>query len=153
MKKIVLIDVEELGKRNASASHQAAGRPENDNTKPLADLLPNGDTYQNGVKPGDRKLDQFRTVLALRQTPALYANEGKGMELLATVKLFDPCSQWTWYIFEWDGDQRAFGLVVGFEAELGTIDLRELATARGALGIEIDMHWTPRSLKDCSPDS
>ena len=121
------------------------------NTKTLAELLPNGDRYQNGIRPDPVKLAQFREALAVRQTPALYSQDGKGMAALATVKLFDPCSSWSWYITEWDGDKIAFGYVSGHCGELGYIDLRYLANTKGRLGIgiEIDMHWTPRPLREC----
>lgn len=110
-----------------------------------------GDRYQNGVKPGEAKLAQFREVLRLRGTPPLYAQEGKGHDAIAHVKLFDPCGSWTWYLTEWDGTDEAFGLTCGHEKELGYVSLPELATVRGRLGIgiEIDMHWKPRPLNDC----
>lgn len=124
----------------------------NTNTKTLAELLPNGDTYQNGIKPGSAKLAQFQAALKARQTPALYSQDGKGTKAMATVKLFDPCGSWTWYVSEWDGDKCAFGLVDGHEAELGYIDLQYLSNTKGRLGIgiEIDMHWTPRPLCKCT---
>ena len=44
-----------------------------------------------------------------------------------------------------------FGLVNGHEAEVGYIDLNELANARGrmGIGIEIDMHFKPQTLAAC----
>lgn len=121
------------------------------NTKTLAEILPAGDTYQNGIKPGATKLAQFKEALKVRQTPPLYSQDGKGMNVLATVKLFDPCGRWTWYITEWDGDRCAFGLVDGHEAELGYIDLEYLSNTKGRLGIgiELDMYWLPRPLWKC----
>jgi hypothetical protein len=123
----------------------------NNNTKTLAELLPNGYTYQNGINPGPRKLAQFQAALKARQTPALYANDVQGMNALATVKFFDPCGSWTWYASEWDGKTEIFGLVNGFESELGYVDLEDLANQPGAMGIgiEIDMHWLPKALQAC----
>jgi hypothetical protein len=37
--------------------------------------------------------------------------------------------------------------VDGHEAELGYIDLEELANVRAGAGIEIDMHFKPQTLK------
>ena len=111
-----------------------------------------GDTYQNGVKPGPRKLAQFREVLELTSTPKLYAQEGKGEEALVHVKLFDPTGSWTWFITEFDpAENTAFGLVNGHEAEIGYIDLNELATVSGrmGIGIEIDMHFKPQTIAAC----
>ena len=111
-----------------------------------------GDTYQNGVQPGPKKLAQFREVLELTGTPKLYAQEAKGDEALVHVKLFDPTGSWTWFITEFDpAENTAFGLVNGHEAEVGYIDLNELANARGrmGIGIEIDMHFKPQPLAAC----
>ena len=115
-----------------------------------------GDTYQNGVRPGPRKLEQFREVLELAGTPALYAQEAKGDDAIVHVKLFDPCGSWTWYLTEFspvapDGvPNLGFGLVDGHEAELGYINLAELAEVRGRMGIglEIDMHFQPCPLRE-----
>jgi hypothetical protein len=103
-----------------------------------------GDTYQNGVEPGPKKLAQFREIMELTGTPRLYAQEAKGDEALVHVKLFDPTGSWTWFITEFDPtNNTAFGLVNGHEAEIGYIDLNELSTIRGrmGIGIESDMHF------------
>ena len=111
-----------------------------------------GDTYQNGVEPGPKKLAQFREIMELTGTPRLYAQEAKGDEALVHVKLFDPTGSWTWFITEFDPtNNTAFGLVNGHEAEIGYIDLNELANVRGrmGIGIEIDMHFKPQTLAAC----
>jgi len=111
-----------------------------------------GDTYQNGVQPGPKKLAQFREIMELTGTPRLYAQEAKGDEALVHVKLFDPTGSWTWFITEFDPtNNTAFGLVNGHEAEIGYIDLNELANVRGrmGIGIEIDMHFKPQTLAAC----
>jgi hypothetical protein len=117
----------------------------------LAELLPNGLSYQNGITPGPQKLAQFQEALRIRETPAIYTNDGQGMNAIAMVKIFDTCSSWTWYLSEWDGETEAFGLVNGFESELGYVDLKDLANQPGSTGIgmELDMHWLPRTLAEC----
>jgi hypothetical protein len=83
--------------------------------------------------------------------PPLYANEKKSLEeTMAVVKLFTPDGNWTWYITEFDGVDRFFGLVDGFEKELGYFSLSELLKLRGPMGlpVERDMYWTPKSLKE-----
>lgn len=71
------------------------------------------------------------------------------------IKLFDPAGGWTWYLIEANPETgEAYGLVDGFEDELGYIDLNEIAAAkqgqRGlkALPIERDIHWTPKRLSE-----
>jgi len=111
-----------------------------------------GDTFQNGVKPGTKKLAQFTMCALIAGTPALGSQDGKGDAAIAFIKLFDPCGSWSWFISEFDpATGEAFGIVHGFEKELGYIDLSELANTRGkmGIGIELDMHWTPRALSEC----
>lgn len=70
---------------------------------------------------------------------------------LAYVKLFDPTGSWSWYLTEANPETgEAFGLVKGFETELGYIDLNELADTplRFGLRIERDLHFTPRPLSE-----
>jgi hypothetical protein len=46
-------------------------------------------------------------------------------------------------------DYLFFGLVIGFEIELGYFSLSELSQVRGALGllIERDLHYEPKTLE------
>lgn len=54
----------------------------------------------------------------------------------------------TWYALEFDEVDTFFGLIIGFEAELGYFSLSELQAARGPLGlpIERDVHFQPTRL-------
>jgi Protein of unknown function (DUF2958) len=101
------------------------------------------------------------------QMPALYSQEQE-RDPLVHAKYFDPVGSWTWYATEGspvdeDGymdsdkekiDYHFFGLVVGFEAELGYFSLNDLKTAkeglRGlrALPIERDVHFRPQRLSE-----
>ena len=84
--------------------------------------------------------------------PALYTNEhiADYDDVLAYVKLFSPFSNWTWFITEWDAETgTCFGLVQGFETELGYFDLTELAKATvfgGVPAVERDLYWQPKTL-------
>jgi hypothetical protein len=76
-----------------------------------------------------------------------------GGDPLVLVKLFDPCSRWTWYLIECDPiDGVAFGFVVsglGDDCdELGYVSIDELEDVRNRLGLplERDLHWTPVKL-------
>lgn len=104
---------------------------------------------QNGVRPGATKLLQFRWALRLRGTPKIYTQDGLGDKAKVFVKIFDPAGSWTWFITEWnETTNEAFGLVHGFEDELGYMNLEEMASVRGNLGIglEIDVHFLPTTL-------
>ena len=80
--------------------------------------------------------------------PPLRSGEELGLEALAQVKFFTPDSDWTWYASEFDGEDIFFGLVSGFDLELGYFSLAELKEAKGPLGLSIerDIHFAPKKL-------
>lgn len=82
--------------------------------------------------------------------PPLYSTE-KDEDPTAVAKFFTPDSNWTWFATEFDGEDRFFGLVDGFDKELGYFSLSELASARGPLGlpIERDRWFSPKPLSEC----
>jgi hypothetical protein len=88
----------------------------------------------------------------LEKLPALGTTAEKTAEdIPVIVKFFDPCSQWTWYATEYDSESKVFfGLVYGFEVELGYFSLAELESYQGnwGLGIERDMHFGKHTLKE-----
>lgn len=90
------------------------------------------------------------TKEVLKKLPPLYSQEEKGLDAVAVVKFFTPDSNWTWYATEFDGEDLFFGLVDGFEKEIGYFRLSELKSVKGALGlpIERDMYFKPKSLKE-----
>jgi len=89
-----------------------------------------------------------------RKLPALYSQDGKGGKAVARVKFFTPDADWTWWATEFDGEDTFFGLVEGMERELGYFSLAELKKVRGGLGlgIERDLHWTPKTLAEIAPE-
>lgn len=82
--------------------------------------------------------------------PPLYSGEEKGLDAEALIKFFTADSNWTWYASEFDGENIFFGLVSGFEVELGYFALSELEEARGPWGlpIERDLHFEPKTLRE-----
>ena len=86
--------------------------------------------------------------------PKLYEQEKLGTDAVASVKYFTPDSGWTWYATEFDGEDTFFGLVDGFEKELGYFSLAELCTVKGPLGlpIERDLYWEPKTLREIVPE-
>ena len=91
--------------------------------------------------------------------PALYANENVEDydAVLAPAKLFSPYNGWRWYITEWDAETgECFGLVEGFETELGYFDLTELADVTvlgGVPAVERDLYWKPQTLGEIKRQS
>lgn len=84
--------------------------------------------------------------------PPLYASESlaDSGDAVAVAKFFSPWSNWTWYAIEFDGEDTFFGLVEGFETELGYFSLSELESVTGPLGLKIerDLYWTPTPVRD-----
>ena len=91
--------------------------------------------------------------------PALHANENVRDydTVLAPAKLFSPYGNWTWYVTEWDpATGTCFGLVEGFEVELGYFDLTELSEATvfgGVPAVERDLYWTPKTIGEVRRES
>ena len=83
------------------------------------------------------------------ELPPLGATEGES-DPMAVVKFFTPDGQWTWYALEFDGDDTFYGLVKGFEHEIGYFSLSEPQEIRGQLGlpVERDRHFEPTRLSE-----
>ena len=87
-----------------------------------------------------------------KSIPALYAHENveNHDDVLAAAKLFSPYTGWRWYISEWQAETGiCFGLVEGFETELGYFSLDELAEATvfGSVpAVERDLYWQPKTI-------
>jgi hypothetical protein len=85
-----------------------------------------------------------------KKLPALNSQDHLGLDQKAVVKFFTPWSNWTWYASEYDPEEKMFyGLVDGFEKELGSWRLSDLEEVNGPFGlmIERDLHFEPVSLK------
>lgn len=99
---------------------------------------------------------QLLTEELRKKLPALYSQENE-TDPMVYSKFFDPVGSWTWYATEGeeqDGDFLFFGLVIGFESELGYFTLNELKTAKEnasgiqAMPIERDLYFTPCRLSE-----
>ncbi|MGD9099790.1 MAG: DUF2958 domain-containing protein [Anaerolineae bacterium] len=87
-------------------------------------------------------------IPAWMDIPGLYTTE-KQDNPLAITKWFTPDNSWSWYVTEYDGEDTAFGLVIGFETELGYFSVSEIKRARGPMGmpIERDKWFRPTPIK------
>ena len=74
-----------------------------------------------------RRRHKLMTKELGEKIPAIGANENAADHdaVLAPAKLFCPYNGWTWYITEWEAETGlCFGLVEGFETELGVFQPR-----------------------------
>ena len=102
-----------------------------------------------------------------KQLPALYSQE-QVKDPWVICKFFDPTGSWVWYAIEgspvdengfYDTDKEKvdflfFGLVIGFETEMGYFSEKELMEAKQglkgiqALPIERDLYFKPCRLSE-----
>jgi hypothetical protein len=105
-----------------------------------------------GVREKGNKMELLTKELR-KKLPPLYANENEGDPVLV-CKFFALASNWTWYAMEFDGEDMFFGIVHGFEKELGYFSLKELQSLKLTMGgidipaVERDINWTPRRLSE-----
>jgi Protein of unknown function (DUF2958) len=98
--------------------------------------------------PTSHDAHEYLPAEVLARLPRLGATEGTP-DPLVQIKYFTPDSSWTWFAIEYDPiDGVFFGLVDGFEEELGYFTLAELTEARGPHGLRIerDLWFEPRPL-------
>ncbi len=108
--------------------------------------------------PLDRvRRHKLLTLADARALPHLGDLDGHGLDSVVRIKFFSPTSGWTWYITEGeerDGEWLFYGLVLGFEAELGYVSLHELATTQGPYGITVerDQWFKPKTIGELLDD-
>ena len=66
--------------------------------------------------------------------------QGSDMDQLIVAKFFDPTGSWSWYLMNQDPEDPDYlwGIVKGFEVEMGSFSLQELQNFKGRLGIGIE---------------
>lgn len=78
------------------------------------------------------------TKALIKKLPKIYEQQNL-KDQKVYIKLFTPWSNWTWYIMEYDIiSKECFGLVEGFEKELGYFNLNELENISGPGGLKIE---------------
>ena len=94
-------------------------------------------------------MSKLLTNEQLQSIPELYASTIL-KDPICKFKIFLPNSNWTWYIIEIDKSDynTCYGLVDGFEQELGYFTIRELENLRGLFGlkVELDVSFKPTKL-------
>jgi hypothetical protein len=84
-----------------------------------------------------------------KKLPKLYSTDDGTNEKKIVIHYFSPYSNWDWYVFEGErqenGDVLFFGMVQGFEKELGYFTLNELESATKMNGrlklVERDLYF------------
>lgn len=72
---------------------------------------------------------------------------GSDMSQIIVAKFFSPTSNWTWYLMNQDPTDTDYlwGIVEGFEVEMGSFSLSELENTVLPLGLKIerDLYFKP----------
>ena len=80
--------------------------------------------------------------------PGLYEQDG-AEDPMVYVHYFSCVNGWDWWLLEFDGTDEAFGLVEGYDDELGYFSLKEMAELNRSMGfavVERDEHFSPKPL-------
>jgi len=90
---------------------------------------------------------------AIEQAAQAQYPKGTDLESQKVVaKFFNPTGAWTWYLMNQDpaDPDYLWGIVKGFEVEIGSFSLSELQSFKGqfGLGIERDLYFTPKPAKE-----
>lgn len=84
------------------------------------------------------------------QLGALYSQE-HDPDPVAVVRFYDTLGDWSWYATEFDGETLFFGVVLGFERELGYFSLAEFEQVNRDAGfdrIKRDADFQPTKLSE-----
>jgi hypothetical protein len=84
----------------------------------------------------------------IKEAAAKQYPKGSSMEdQMVVAKFFNPVGAWTWYLMNVDPSDPdyAWGIVKGFEVEMGSWSMNELQSLKllGGLGIERDISFRP----------
>lgn len=78
--------------------------------------------------------------------------QGSDMDQMIVAKFFDPQGSWSWYLMNQSPKETDYlwGIVNGFEVEMGSFSLQELQefTGRFGLKIERDLFFKPITAKE-----
>jgi hypothetical protein len=87
-----------------------------------------------------------------KKLPPLYSTDELGDKAIAQVKFFSIANNWRWFATEFDGEDTFFGLVQGFDIELGYFSLSELQSLKHPVfkipAIERDLGWQSKTIAE-----
>ena len=93
-----------------------------------------------------RKQVKLLTKKILTEATSQY-KQGSDMNQLIVAKFFDCQGSFTWYLMNIDPEDKDYcwGIVDGYEVEVGSFSIKELESLIGLFGprIERDKYWKP----------
>ena len=74
-------------------------------------------------------------------------DKGSDMEQMIVAKYFDAMGNWKWFLMNMEDENYCWGIVKGFEVEMGSFSLTELKEVLGRR-LERDMYFEPMKASD-----
>lgn len=93
-------------------------------------------------------MQQLMTEEIAKTVPRLYGQDG-AEDPTVYAHYFSCVNGWDWWLLEFDGTDEAFGLVEGYDDELGYFSIKEMAELNRQMGfaaVERDEHFSPKPL-------
>ena len=78
-------------------------------------------------------MQQLMTEEIAKTVPGLYGQDG-AEDPTVYAHYFSCLSGWDWWLLEFDGTDEAFGLVEGYDDELGYFSIKEMAELNRQMG-------------------
>lgn len=118
-----------------------------DETGQMADIAP---VIESDAEPPVHPGHQLMTEEIKASLPSLEEAIEQGPAAQAQVKYFSVDAGWTWYASGFDGENVFYGMVVGYEIEMGPFFLSELQETRGPWGLKIerDLYFEKKTLQE-----
>ena len=111
-------------------------------------LCPQGRDVEGRVPGTEEEMQQLMTEEIAKTVPKLYEQDGAD-DPTVYAHYFSCMNGWDWWLLEFDGTDEAFGLVEGYDDELGYFSIKEMAELNRQMGfaaVERDEHFTPKPL-------
>lgn len=96
----------------------------------------------------EEEMQQLMTREIAKTAPRLYEQDG-AEDPTVYAHYFSCVNGWDWWLLEFDGTDEAFGLVEGYDDELGYFSIKEMEELNRQMGfaaIERDEHFSPKPL-------
>lgn len=82
-------------------------------------------------------MQELMTVEIAKTVPRLYEQDGAD-DPIVHVRYFSCVNGWDWWLLEFDGTDEAFGLVEGYDDELGYFSIKEMEELNRQMGFAGD---------------
>ena len=111
-------------------------------------LCPQGRNVEGRVPGTEEEMQQLMTEEIAKTVPRLYGQDG-AEDPTVYAHYFSCVNGWDWWLLEFDGTDEAFGLVEGYDDELGYFSIKEMEELNRQMGfaaVERDEHFSPKPL-------